>query len=946
MRAPPPGSGLVPKAVQNVTTAPQKNPSVENLSFRAQQQTPQQQQPTQPLPLQPPSQQQPLQFSAATQFAPVPFQLPPAIPPSRPLDFGATADIQLPKSEAAGFQDTLRALGASLDAAVSASFQSTQSTPPAPHLAASYVAPPQVAPVPDAMVSDDAVIDARSPLTPEAMVARLFMMEGVESSPSFRSSAAAPRHAFKGLAGSEDGGSTGADADRSATDAESLASSLPSLSFIAAVGANVLAANAAAARHPTVTVVPPPPQPDAMDVDAPASVAAPSTPRRSLAPSEDRLEAASSSAGSWHHAASLPSFGESLDSGAAARDAAEHETRLRRVQLWLDDHTGDEDGEDGAPGSGARSRRGSSPPPPPSPSAARLRSGSSESLKKRAAAEVNDVGDDTAAAAPMALDLPAALLAPRSPTAGGRRMSKDPPKPCLSRRRSSFAEDPLSAAAVVDAAAHHHNTHHVTFQETVESPKASTPSRKARRTADKAILERFERTLRVEHGMQILQVVEDASSLFRAFADDVFGDQEFHAEVRRRCVEHMRRFSSQYSGFVAGASYDKYLNNLLNLEVRASDLELQALVDCFGMPVELFQLGSTDPVLIQPAFDSTRTSSNNGSASPLLSGNQILSWMANAVNQVNPFQSLVSSGVNGPRKRDPAEGPVRLCVLGPNRYHRLVRVSRTEGEIVLDEVDRKAIMLSLQESQAAQPTHNAPTFAPIEHQKPPLVPTASSTSVASGSSSAFGGGRTGGHRVDRIMKIAGGVAGPEKRSSSNHLSVNSSSRASAGSGSGSSMDDDEFEALQAVLEMSLREAQQHNSLAPPNVTVSHGSLGSDQSPGASAPRLDKRSRRVSFAEEVRVEEIARDVPEEDAGFKRGGRGGGYDEDEALRLAIEASRVMYEEEAASRANAETLMTAVAGKDADMVVGSSDEDQQTAIPTQQDNGARRWKGKEKA
>ncbi|KAJ3207260.1 hypothetical protein HDU67_007588 [Dinochytrium kinnereticum] len=322
--------------------------------------------------------------------------------------------------------------------------------------------------------------------------------------------------------------------------------------------------------------------------------------------------------------------------------------------------------------------------------------------------------------------------------------------------------------------------HHVGFRE------ESRPSR------EEEAMDRFEQSLRSEHGVQN---------------------------------------ASRYSGFVEGP-FDRYTAAMSKTQTVPTDLELQALVDCYGVMVDVYQPGTARPTSLHPTPQSLETS-------------RIASF----------FKKFT--------QRDTPNDPVKLCLLGPNRYHRLVPVSRTEGEVVLketsadqkawspkenatgwgsdqDEELREAIMLSLQEptptltQQHAHPS-NPTTTTTTPPPKPPLHPSTSTSSMASTSSPQSPTKP----RVDRILKSAA-----------------TKTPNGTNSGSGSSMDDEEFEALQAVLEMSLREAH-----APPAQTP--------------APKLGKRSRRVSFAEGVKGNE-------EDAGR--------YDEEEALRLAIEASRI--------------------------------------------------------
>lgn len=49
----------------------------------------------------------------------------------------------------------------------------------------------------------------------------------------------------------------------------------------------------------------------------------------------------------------------------------------------------------------------------------------------------------------------------------------------------------------------------------------------------------YERLLREEKGYEIKRMIGDGNCLFRSVADQLFGDQEKHAQVRRDCMDYM-----------------------------------------------------------------------------------------------------------------------------------------------------------------------------------------------------------------------------------------------------------------------------------------------------------------------------------------------------------------------------------------------------------------------
>lgn len=49
----------------------------------------------------------------------------------------------------------------------------------------------------------------------------------------------------------------------------------------------------------------------------------------------------------------------------------------------------------------------------------------------------------------------------------------------------------------------------------------------------------FERTMKEKRGLLIKKMGEDGACMFRAVADQVYGDQEMHSLVRQNCIDYM-----------------------------------------------------------------------------------------------------------------------------------------------------------------------------------------------------------------------------------------------------------------------------------------------------------------------------------------------------------------------------------------------------------------------
>jgi hypothetical protein len=216
------------------------------------------------------------------------------------------------------------------------------------------------------------------------------------------------------------------------------------------------------------------------------------------------------------------------------------------------------------------------------------------------------------------------------------------------------------------------------------------------------------------------------------------------------------------------------------------------------------------------------------------------------------------------------------------------------------------------------------------------------------------------HLASQPITIQGSSRKGVYTESGNHLSPSQNPellKRYAASPGGSEMDDDEFNTLQAVLEMSLHETQQQppaieskpsllsrlKQQAPQQEAIqqkSYAYSNSNSSSPASVrrnnlqhPPMQRSTRVVNFASSNNF--IPRSVHDLDSAMGIESNGEQYDEDEALRLAIEMSKMdiiqkKTEEEELGRGNA----------------GLSAAQQQMESTGGESTGGSRWKGKGRA
>ncbi|CAL1534874.1 unnamed protein product [Lymnaea stagnalis] len=104
----------------------------------------------------------------------------------------------------------------------------------------------------------------------------------------------------------------------------------------------------------------------------------------------------------------------------------------------------------------------------------------------------------------------------------------------------------------------------------------------------------FEQALKEKKGFIIKKMGEDGACLFRAVADQVYGDQEMHGTVRKHCLDYMSKNADFYSQYVT-EDFTTYLNRKRMDSCHGNHLEIQAMTELFNRPVEVYQY-SLDPM--------------------------------------------------------------------------------------------------------------------------------------------------------------------------------------------------------------------------------------------------------------------------------------------------------------------------------------------------------------
>jgi len=97
---------------------------------------------------------------------------------------------------------------------------------------------------------------------------------------------------------------------------------------------------------------------------------------------------------------------------------------------------------------------------------------------------------------------------------------------------------------------------------------------------------KFEQTMG-KKGYIIKKTVEDGSCLFRAVADQIYGDQEMHVSVRKHCMDYLAQNSEYFSQYMTEDIHE-YIARKRYLGVHGNHLEIQALSEMYNRPIHIY----------------------------------------------------------------------------------------------------------------------------------------------------------------------------------------------------------------------------------------------------------------------------------------------------------------------------------------------------------------------
>ncbi|GLT48693.1 hypothetical protein SLA2020_223010 [Shorea laevis] len=104
----------------------------------------------------------------------------------------------------------------------------------------------------------------------------------------------------------------------------------------------------------------------------------------------------------------------------------------------------------------------------------------------------------------------------------------------------------------------------------------------------------FEIDIRRAKGLEVKRMLADGNCLFRAVADQVYGDSEAYDLTRQMCLDYMEQERDHFSQFIT-EGFTSYCKRKRRDKVHGNNVEIQALSEIFNRPIHIYSY-STEPI--------------------------------------------------------------------------------------------------------------------------------------------------------------------------------------------------------------------------------------------------------------------------------------------------------------------------------------------------------------
>ncbi|CAJ1979125.1 unnamed protein product [Sphenostylis stenocarpa] len=106
----------------------------------------------------------------------------------------------------------------------------------------------------------------------------------------------------------------------------------------------------------------------------------------------------------------------------------------------------------------------------------------------------------------------------------------------------------------------------------------------------------FEIDIRRAKGYEVKKMMEDGNCLFRAVADQVYGDSDLYDLVRQMCIDYMERERDHFSQFIT-EGFTSYCKRKRRDKVYGNNVEIQVMCEMYNRPIHIYSY-TTEPINI------------------------------------------------------------------------------------------------------------------------------------------------------------------------------------------------------------------------------------------------------------------------------------------------------------------------------------------------------------
>jgi hypothetical protein len=99
----------------------------------------------------------------------------------------------------------------------------------------------------------------------------------------------------------------------------------------------------------------------------------------------------------------------------------------------------------------------------------------------------------------------------------------------------------------------------------------------------------FETNLYASKSWHIKQIAGDGNCLFRAVSHQVYGTEDHHKYIRKRCMDYIENEQDYFKDYITGnLTFEQYIAHKRKDGIWGDNLEIQALSEIYNCPLEIY----------------------------------------------------------------------------------------------------------------------------------------------------------------------------------------------------------------------------------------------------------------------------------------------------------------------------------------------------------------------